>query len=61
MNFQAINFGKAAAEKEKSYHPRLLIEGFFDDYNYIDKIRNDEVFLVVGSKGSGKSAIGSRL
>ena len=61
MGFKQIKFGMAAAEKEKSDSPNLLIEGFLDAYGYIDKIENENKFLVLGPKGSGKSAIGSRL
>lgn len=61
MGFKQIKFGMAAAEKEKSDLPNLLIEGFLDAYGYIGKIENENKFLVLGPKGSGKSAIGSRL
>nr|WP_321496127.1 hypothetical protein [uncultured Methanolobus sp.] len=61
MNFKEIKFGLAAAEKEKSNYPNLLINGFLDEYGYIDQIIDDEKFLVLGPKGSGKSAIGSRI
>lgn len=58
MKFKEITFGKSAAEKEP---PQLLIDGFLDSYGYIDKMINEPNFLVLGSKGSGKSAIGVRL
>lgn len=60
--FKEIVFGKAAAEKEKTPRfKKLLLEGFLDKYNYTDKLLNDEIFLVLGLKGSGKSALGARL
>ncbi len=61
MGFKDIEFGMAAAEKEKSNSPHLLIEGFLDAYGYIDELLNGNKFLILGQKGSGKSAIGSKL
>jgi hypothetical protein len=58
MSFKDITFGKSAAEKEL---PHMLIDGFLDSYGYIDKITDEPNFLVLGPKGSGKSAIGVRL
>ena len=58
MTFKEITFGKSAAEKEA---PQLLIDGFLDSYGYIDKMIDEPNFLVLGPKGSGKSAIGVRL
>ena len=61
MTFKSIEFGMAAAEKEKSSSPHLLIEGFLDAYGYIEEILEGNKFLILGPKGSGKSAIGSKL
>lgn len=61
MTFKTIDFGRIAAEDELTYSPHLLINGFFDDYGYIDAITKSEKFLMLGPKGSGKSAIGSKL
>jgi len=38
MCFKNIVFGMAAAKKEKSNSPHLLIEGFLDAYGYIEEI-----------------------
>jgi hypothetical protein len=60
--FKDIVFGKAAAENEKSRRYRkLLLDGFLDDYGYTNLLLYDEKFLVLGLKGSGKSAIAARL
>lgn len=59
--FRDINFGMAAAETEKSQYPNLLIEGFLDAYGFIDSILNHNKYLVLGPKGSGKTAIASKL
>ena len=60
--FKNIVFGRAAAENEKTPgYRKLLLEGFLDTYNYTNQLLYDEKFLVLGLKGSGKSAIGVRL
>ena len=61
MKFKEIEFGMAAAENERSSKPYLLIEGFLDDYGYVNDVLNGNKFLILGPKGSGKSAIGSKL
>lgn len=59
--FKDIEFGMDAAENEKSFKPYLLLEGFLDTYGYINEIKDGHKFLILGPKGSGKSAIGSKL
>ncbi len=59
--FKDIAFGMAAAETERANNPNLLIEGFFDVCGYFDNLVYGDKFLILGSKGSGKSAIASRL
>ena len=61
LGFKDIEFGLAAAENERSTKPYLLIDGFLDAYGYIEKIKDGDKFLVLGPKGSGKSAIGSKI
>ncbi len=61
MGFKEIEFGASQAEYEKSYSPKLLIEGFLDTNGYIRQIIDGNKFLILGTKGSGKSAIGSKL
>lgn len=56
-DFKDIDFGKADAVNEKE----LLIDGFLDTEGYIDRIVSGNVFFVIGQKGSGKSAIATRL
>lgn len=58
-DFKSIDFGKADANKERG-SSTLLLDGFFDN-GCIDKILRREKYFVFGLKGSGKSAIGSRL
>jgi len=59
-DFRDIVFGKMEAAKESS-NPRLLLEGFLDSFGYIDQLVNGEIYYVFGQKGSGKSAIASRI
>ncbi|MBP1929493.1 hypothetical protein J2741_002040 [Methanolinea mesophila] len=61
LSFNDIEFGLAAAENERSNKPYLLLKGFLDSNGYIDQLMNGDKFLVLGPKGSGKSAIGSRI
>lgn len=60
--FQNIKFGQADAENEMLYHPDLLLEGYLDANGYIEKLlSSSSCFLVIGPKGSGKSALGSKI
>lgn len=61
LDFKNIKFGNSSAESEKTYSPDLLIDGYLDAYGYPEMIVNGHKFLIYGPKGSGKSAIGSRL
>lgn len=61
IDFEKIIFGKTSAEAEKDEYPELLIDGFIDDSGIINKLINRSLFLIYGQKGSGKSAIGSRM
>ena len=58
-DFKSIDFGKADANKERG-SSTLLLDGFFDN-GFINQILKGEKYFVIGLKGSGKSAIGSRL
>ena len=57
LDFKSIDFGKADAMNEKD----LLVEGFLDTEGYINKILNKDKYFIIGQKGSGKSAIASKL
>ncbi|SDL12221.1 hypothetical protein SAMN04489709_13235 [Paracidovorax citrulli] len=59
--FQAINFGYASAQQEGVRAPGLLIDGYFDLHQISDAALNGPEFLVLGYKGSGKSAVSERL
>ena len=57
LDFKAINFGKAEASNESD----LLIDGFLDEKGYIPKIISGNKFIIIGQKGSGKTAIATKL
>lgn len=61
-DFNKIQFGKADADSELAYASNLLIEGYFDSYEYVENILSrPDIFLVIGSKGSGKTALACKL
>lgn len=60
-NFKNIKFGLASAADEGSRQPELLLDGFFNNSNVIDNIKFGDVFIVLGTKGAGKTAIGEHL
>jgi hypothetical protein len=60
-SFSQFRFGFASAEQESTNAPDLLLDGFLDASKTITEIRNGSKFLVLGYKGSGKSAIGEHL
>ena len=59
--FSHLKFGKASAELESAYFPELLLQGFFDLGGLVGQIRQGPTCLVLGYKGSGKSALGEHL
>ncbi|MCR6649779.1 MAG: hypothetical protein NVV70_17170 [Cellulomonas sp.] len=52
-----INFGSAASENEALSSPELLLDGFFDPANWAASAERGGACLILGTKGSGKSAI----
>ena len=61
IHFKDFRFGEAAAEDESCFYPELLLDGFLDPWEAIDKAISTPVFLVLGYKGSGKTAIDQHL
>lgn len=57
LDFKSINFGKAEASNEAD----LLMDGFLDEKGYIPKIVSGDKFFIIGQKGSGKTAIATKL
>ena len=60
-NFSDINFKYTDAEEERLYTPQLLEEAYVDINGILDAITSPEKFLVVGTKGAGKTALASKL
>ena len=59
--FDEINFGRARAELESVDSPTLIQKGFLDPNGIVPILMNDTPYLVLGYKGSGKSAIAEKL
>lgn len=59
--FNKINFKYTDATEEKIYSPELIEQCYVDLENVLDRINEPSKFLVLGPKGSGKSALASKL
>lgn len=60
-SFNDINFRYTDAEEEKLYSPELINSAFVDINSVLEQIRRPEKFIVVGPKGSGKTALAAKL
>jgi hypothetical protein len=60
-SFQDINFGLADGYREFGEHPILIKKGFLDKDNWLEQLIDGPKFLVLGPKGSGKTALGIKL
>jgi hypothetical protein len=60
-DFRKFDFGYADSGREYNRSPRLLREGYYDLGGIEESVLNSHEFLILGYKGSGKSAIGGRL
>uniref|UniRef100_A0AAU2A9N1 Uncharacterized protein n=1 Tax=Streptomyces sp. NBC_00093 TaxID=2975649 RepID=A0AAU2A9N1_9ACTN len=60
-SFKQFDFGYADSTSELSIAPRLLRDGYYDLGGIEEKVIKSHEFLILGYKGSGKSAIGARL
>jgi len=59
--FSEIVFGYDSSETESSRRPELLTRGFVDVGQVIEELVSGDRFIVIGNKGSGKSAIAEHL
>jgi hypothetical protein len=59
--FRDIEFGHASAEVESAESPELLLNAFLDSEDIVNQTLSGKRFLILGAKGSGKSAIGLHL
>ncbi|MGW0618100.1 P-loop ATPase, Sll1717 family [Streptomyces sp. NPDC002765] len=60
-DFRRCDFGYADSGAEFRHAPRLLRHGYYDLGHAEEQIVSSPKFLILGYKGSGKSAIGARL
>lgn len=56
-----VFFGYADAEEEFNQRPELFDSAFVDPHNYLDKILNSPKYLILGRKGSGKTAFSAKI
>lgn len=61
IDFGEIEFGFAEAQEEYVERPDLLVDAFLDIDDIPNKVFQGPKWLVLGYKGSGKSAIGAKL
>ena len=61
LDFRSINFGMADATQEGQEYPQLLTKGYLDPFGLVEYVLNSNVFLFLGYKGSGKSALSEHL
>lgn len=59
--FKLIDFGYSSAQMEGVRAPNLLLNGFLDINDICDTVLSGHEFLVLGYKGSGKSATAERI
>ncbi|MET3975396.1 hypothetical protein [Cellulosimicrobium sp. 4261] len=55
--FERLNFGEIDAALEAAEMPALLRDGYYDYNQAVQRVLNGRTWLILGSKGSGKSAV----
>lgn len=55
--FELLNFGEVDAALEALEMPHLLVEGYYDYNQAAQHITDGRMWLILGAKGSGKSAV----
>ncbi len=61
IKFRDFKFGYADADTELRREPMLFDTAFYDPRKIVDEVLNGYKFIVLGRKGSGKSAIGAKI
>lgn len=56
-----VFFGYADAEEEFNQKPELFDSAFVDPHNYLDTILNGPKYLILGRKGTGKTAFSAKI
>lgn len=59
--FSDYRFGFADAETEFKRSPELIEEAYYDAFDAVKRVMEDFPFLVIGRKGTGKTAISARI
>lgn len=57
MNFSKLYFGESDGRKEAERSNDQFLESFVDIGGVLDKVKNREKFLILGKKGTGKTAL----
>jgi hypothetical protein len=57
LNFRDLYFGLASAEAEAAAQPERFLQTYYDRWNLVGAFDAKQYFLVVGPKGSGKTAV----
>jgi hypothetical protein len=55
--FETLNFGEIDAALEALETPKLLVEGYYDYNQAVQHVLDGRMWLILGAKGSGKSAV----
>lgn len=61
FDFRKINFGLSDAQSEGMDCPELLVSGYVNIMQVIEKVNTPRCFLFLGYKGSGKSSLSEHL
>lgn len=61
ISLNNINFGYADAEMELQRTPEIFDNAFFDPKSYLNDLLNGPAFLLLGRKGSGKTAYSAKI
>lgn len=56
-----VFFGYADAEEEYIHKPEMFDSAFVDPHNYLDTILNGSKYLILGRKGTGKTAYSAKI
>lgn len=61
LSFKKIDFGYANAHTEAREKPELLLDGYIDYMEVSAKVETSKEWLILGYKGSGKTAVAERI
>lgn len=61
MKIKDYKFGYADAQKELDREPEIFEQAFYDPHAYLKELIDGYKYLIVGRKGTGKSAYSSKL